>query len=92
MTTLFQAATDTRMEPLDTKNKQYKHFHGSEGDRHGPLLIPINLSWRRDEILARGKNRGKRIGENKGVRRFSLFYSSPGAGFAPGDVRRKINI
>jgi hypothetical protein len=45
--------------------------------------------WRRDEILARGKNRGKRIGENKGVRRFSLFYSSPGAGYAPRDVRRK---
>ncbi len=54
--------------------------------------ISINLSWRRDEILARGKNRVKRIGENNGVRRFSLFYSSPGAGFAPRNVRRKINI
>jgi hypothetical protein len=42
--------------------------------------------------LARGKNRGKRIGENKGVWRFSLFYSSPRAGYAPRDVRRKINI
>jgi len=48
--------------------------------------------WRRDEILARGKNRGKRIGENKGVRRFSLFYSSLGAGYAPRNERRKINI
>jgi hypothetical protein len=45
-----------------------------------------------DEILARGKNRGKRIGENKVVQRFSLFYSFLGAEYAPRDVRRKIKI
>jgi hypothetical protein len=50
------------------------------------------ISWRRDEILARGKNRGKRIGENKGVLQFSLFYSSLGSGYAPHDVRREIKI
>jgi len=34
------------------------------------------------EVLARGKNGGKRIGKNKGVRRFSLFSSSLGVGYA----------
>ncbi len=38
-----------------------------------------SFSWRRGEILAREKNGGKRMGKNKGVRRFSLFYSSLGA-------------
>jgi hypothetical protein len=41
ITTLFQLATDTRMEPLDTKNKQYKHFQGSEGDIHGSVAWGI---------------------------------------------------
>jgi hypothetical protein len=38
ITTLFQAATDTRMVPLDTKNRQCKHFQGAEGDRHGIVV------------------------------------------------------
>jgi hypothetical protein len=41
-------------------------------------------------IFSRKNAREK--GENKWVRRFSLFYSSLGAGYAPRDVRRKIKI
>lgn len=50
-----------------------------------------SFSWRRGVILARGKNREKGIGKNKGVQWCSLFYSSLGAGYTPCDARRNRN-